>query len=230
MQFGSLKTELIYDTIKDEMAALNGGSLECALFPKSLALIEREYPQLSREQAISLVELVSNALSEKQKEKISLVATVPPAFSLKTKRIQNVVEDLIKNAKKSILLTGYSVSEFVSEMIDTLVEKSQKGVLIKIFFNDIKSQVSIEKILRYRSKFLQVYNYTNKEDKMAALHAKILMVDDADVLISSANLSYHGMAGNIEIGTQVCSEKIFKQINELFKQLLFSKVFTAVNE
>ena len=222
MQFGSLKTELIYDTIKDEMAALSGGSLECALFPKSLALIEREYPQLSREQAISLVELVSNALSEKQKEKISLVATVPPAFSLKTKRIQNVVEDLIKNAKKSILLTGYSVSEFVSEMINTLVEKSQKGVLIKIFFNDIKSQVSIEKILRYR--------YTNKEDKMAALHAKILMVDDADVLISSANLSYHGMAGNIEIGTQVCSEKIVKQINELFKQLLFSKVFTAVNE
>lgn len=69
---------------------------------------------------------------------------------------------MIKNAKKSILLTGYSVSEFVSEMIDTLVEKSQKGVLIRIFFNDIKSQVSIEKILRYRSKFLQVYNYTNK--------------------------------------------------------------------
>lgn len=137
---------------------------------------------------------------------------------------------MIKNAKKSILLTGYSVSEFVSEMIDTLVEKSQKGVLIRIFFNDIKSQVSIEKILRYRSKFLQVYNYTNKEDKMAALHAKILMVDDVDILISSANLSYHGMAGNIEIGTQVCSEKIAKQINELFKQLLFSKVFTAVNE
>lgn len=168
--------------------------------------------------------------NEKGEEKISLVATVPPAFSLKTKRIQNVVEDLIKNAKKSILLTGYSVSEFVSEMIDTLVEKSQKGVLIRIFFNDIKSQVSIEKILRYRSKFLQVYNYTNKEDKMAALHAKILMVDDVDILISSANLSYQGMAGNIEIGTQVCSEKIAKQINELFKQLLFSKVFTAVNE
>lgn len=69
MQFGSLKTELIYDTIKDEMAALNGGSLECALFRKSLALIEREYPQLSREQAISLVELVSNALSENKKKR-----------------------------------------------------------------------------------------------------------------------------------------------------------------
>ena len=55
-------------------------------------------------------------------------------------------------------------------------------------------------------------------------------MEDVDVLISSANLSYHGMTGNIEIGTQVRSEKIAKQINELFKQLLFSKVFTAVNE
>ena len=45
MQFGSLKTELIYDTIKDEMAALNGGSHECALFPKSLALIEQKNQQ-----------------------------------------------------------------------------------------------------------------------------------------------------------------------------------------
>lgn len=229
MQFGSLKTELIFSTIKNEIAALNGGNFECGLFPKSLKLIEQEYPQLSKEQAMSLIELVGNALYEKQKETVSLVATIPPSFSLKTKRIQNVVEEMIKNAKKSILLTGYSVSEFVSELIDLLVVKSQKGVLVKIFFNDI-SQSSIGKILRYKGKFLQVYNYTNKDDKMAALHAKILAVDNDDVLISSANLSYHGMAGNIEIGTQVHSEKMVRQINELFKQLLFNKIFTEVNE
>lgn len=230
MQFGSLKTELIFSTIKNEIVSLNGGVFECGLFPKSLKLIEQEYPQLSKEQAMSLIELVGNALYEKQKETVSLVATIPPSFSLKTKRIKNVVEEMIKNAKKSILLTGYSVSEFVSELIDLLVAKSQKGVLVKIFFNDISGQSSIEKIIRYKGKFLQVYNYTNKDDKMAALHAKILAVDSDDVLISSANLSYHGMAGNIEIGTQVHSEKMVRQINELFKQLLFNKIFTEVNE
>ena len=143
MQFGSLKTELIFSTIKNEIAALNGGDFECGLFPKSLKLIEQEYPQLSKEQAMSLIELVGNALYEKQKETVGLVATIPPSFSLKTKRIQNVVEEMIKNAKKSILLTGYSVSEFVSELIDLLVAKSQKGVLVKIFFNDIKLSFSI---------------------------------------------------------------------------------------
>lgn len=229
MQFGSLRTELIYDTIKSEILAINEGNITKAFFPKSIELIKKEYPQLKEEQVLSIIELVGNALLEKR-EKISLVATVPLAFSLKTKRIQNVAEELIKNAKKSILLTGYSVSGFISKIIDLLIEKSQKGVLVKIFFNDLQSQSSVKKILDYRSKFLQVYDYTNREDKMAALHAKIIVVDKKETLISSANLSYHGMSGNIEIGTCISSEKVAKQIEELFKELLFYKIFRRVQE
>lgn len=229
MQFGSLRTELIYDTIKSEILAINEGNITKAFFPKSIELVKKEYPQLEEEQVLSIIELVGNALLEKR-EKISLVATVPLAFSLKTKRIQNVAEELIRNAKKSILLTGYSVSGFILKIIDLLIEKSQKGVLVKIFFNDLQSQSSVKKILEYRSKFLQVYDYTNREDKMAALHAKIIVVDKKETLISSANLSYHGMSGNIEIGTCISSEKIAMQIEELFKDLLFNKTFRAVRE
>ncbi len=229
MQFGSLRTELIYDTIKSEILAINEGNVTKAFFPKSIELVKKEYPQLEEEQVLSIIELVGNALLEKR-EKISLVATVPLAFSLKTKRIQNVAEELIRNAKKSILLTGYSVSGFILKIIDLLIEKSQKGVLVKIFFNDLQSQSSVKKILEYRSKFLQVYDYTNREDKMAALHAKIIVVDKKETLISSANLSYHGMSGNIEIGTCISSEKIAMQIEELFKDLLFNKTFRAVRE
>lgn len=229
MQFGSLRTELIYDTIKSEILAINEGNITKAFFPKSIELVKKEYPQLEEEQVLSIIELVGNALLEKR-EKISLVATVPLAFSLKTKRIQNVAEELIRNAKKSILLTGYSVSGFILKIIDLLIEKSQKGVLVKIFFNDLQSQSSVKKILEYRSKFLQVYDYTNREDKMAALHAKIIVVDKKETLISSANLSYHGMSGNIEIGTCISSEKIAMQIEELFKDLLFNKTFRSVQE
>lgn len=229
MQFGSLRTELIYDTIKSEILAINEGNITKAFFPKSIELVKKEYPQLEEEQVLSIIELVGNALLEKR-EKISLVATVPLAFSLKTKRIQNVAEELIRNAKKSILLTGYSVSGFILKIIDLLIEKSQKGVLVKIFFNDLQRQSSVKKILEYRSKFLQVYDYTNREDKMAALHAKIIVVDKKETLISSANLSYHGMSGNIEIGTCISSEKIAMQIEELFKDLLFNKTFRSVQE
>lgn len=230
MQFGSLRTELIYDAIKSEINAISSGDIASAYFPKSLALLEREYPQISEKQAFSIIELVCNALMENKKEKINLVATVPPSFSLKTKRIQNTAEEFIKNAQKSILITGYSISGFISELLDLLVDKSQKGVLVKIYLNDIKKQSSIEKLLRYRGKFLQIYDYTNTEDKMAALHAKILVVDNCKVLISSANLSYHGMSGNIEIGTSIVSERIAKQLDNLFRDLLFSKVFSEIQD
>ena len=38
---------------------------------------------------------------------------------------------------------------------------------------------------------------------MAALHAKVIVVDGIQTLITSANLSYHGQEGNIELGTFV---------------------------
>ena len=228
MQLGSLRTELIYDTIKSELASFGNGEITSACFPQSVKALKEEYPQLDDQQVISLLEIVIQAISESRKEKINLVATVPPSFSLKTRRIQNVTIDLIKNAQKSILLTGYSVSGFIAELIDLLIEKSQKGVFIKVFLNDVKNQLSIDKLLRYKSKFLQIYDYNNHNDKMSALHAKMLVIDNNQTIISSANLSYHGMAGNIELGTYINSERIAKQIEELFRDLLFNNVFVAI--
>lgn len=44
-------------------------------------------------------------------------------------------------------------------------------------------------------------------------------------LITSANLSYHGQEGNIEMGTYIESATIARQVDEVFTKLLFSKVF-----
>jgi phosphatidylserine/phosphatidylglycerophosphate/cardiolipin synthase-like enzyme len=147
---------------------------------------------------------------------------------LKTKRINNAVNEIVENAKKSLLITGYSISEFVEDIIDTIIEKSQRGLFVKVFINYLSKQKSIDKLLRYQGKFLQLYNYANNDDKMAALHAKIILADGKRAIISSANLSYHGMAGNIEIGTLIHSEKLGKQIEEFFKGLIFQKVFKFV--
>lgn len=228
MRFGSLKSELIYNTIIEELTSIGDGDISAALFPNSLRLLSKEFSGLDERQYLSIIELIANAYLVGKQEKVSLVATVPPSFSLKTKRIQNVAEEMIRGAQKSVMLTGYSISGFIDNLMDELISKSQKGILVKIFINDIQSQSSIDKLVRYKSRFLQLYNYINEEDKMAALHAKILTVDGKKTLISSANLSYHGMSGNIELGTIIDSVKIAKQVEELFKDLLFSKVFTQL--
>lgn len=54
------------------------------------------------------------------------------------------------------------------------------------------------------------------------------MVDQAETLITSANLSYHGQEGNIELGTRIVSPEIAKQVDDIFTKLLFLKVFVEV--
>ena len=63
---------------------------------------------------------------------------------------------------------------------------------------------------------------------MAALHAKVISVDQKKTLITSANLSYHGQQGNIELGMLAESRKIAKQLDDVFTKLIFEKVFTEV--
>ena len=47
---------------------------------------------------------------------------------------------------------------------------------------------------------LPVYTWQNDEDAIAKLHAKILIADRRDLLITSANLTGYGMRRNLEFG------------------------------
>ncbi|WP_423827215.1 phospholipase D-like domain-containing protein [Sharpea azabuensis] len=47
---------------------------------------------------------------------------------------------------------------------------------------------------------------------MAALHAKVISVEQKKTLITSANLSYHGQQGNIELGMLVESKKLSNRL------------------
>ena len=164
-------------------------------------------------------------------DSIELVITAPETFRIKTKKTRDVVEKLIKNAEKSVVMTGYSISDYFTGMLDTIIAKSQQGVYVRFYVNDIeKSRASLVKMLAYRSKYLQFFEYEkNSDDKMAASHAKILTIDSDKSLVSSANLSYHGLSGNIEMGFLVRSADKAKQIEELLKELVRMHVYKKIS-
>lgn len=134
----------------------------------------------------------------------------------------------VTGAKSSILITGYSLSEYFGDLVDCLIRKSQEGVLIKFFVNHIENQKTFDRLCSYKSRFLKIYNYPKQDDKMSALHAKVISVDQKDTLITSANLSYHGQEGNIELGACIHSKEVAKQVDDLFTKLLFSNIFEEV--
>lgn len=161
-------------------------------------------------------------------DKVSLVVTAPPSFSINARATMNVVMTMLEEANSSIIITGYSLSSYFADLVDIIIQKSQSGVFVKFFVNDIDSQESFDKLLRYKGRFLKIYNYKKSEDSMAALHAKMISVDQNKTLITSANLSYHGQQGNIELGMLAESKKIAKQVDGVFTELVFKKEFIEI--
>lgn len=219
MPGGNLNREILFNTIKGD--ASSGSS-------NAVSLIKKRFPELSEPQCEDIIGIISGAMEMQDGDKVSLVVTAPPSFAINARTTMNVVQSMINDAERNILITGYSLSSYFSDLVDTIVQKSQRGVFVKFFVNDIDKQPGFDKILRYKGRFLKIYNFHPSEDEMAALHAKVISVDQKQTLITSANLSYHGQQGNIELGTLIESKQIAKQIDDVFTKLIFSKVFSEV--
>lgn len=219
MSTGSINLDILLNQIREDAIARTN---------EAVTEIKKRYPKLSDKEAQEIHALVVAAASETDKSKASLVVTAPPSFAIRASSTKITVDSMISNAKSSILITGYSLSDYFGDMIDCLIRKSQSGVFVKFYVNHIEDQASFDKLCRYKGRFLKIYNYPKQDDKMSALHAKVISVDQKETLITSANLSYHGQEGNIELGTHIISPEIARQVEDVFTRLLFSKVFQEV--
>ena len=213
---------LIADAVRDY--SIRGND---EVFQSIIIELKKHFENCS-EEIMDILSLCVKMYSLEHSESAELVITSPDSFKVKSRKTKDVIYSLVKDASKSITITGYSISDFFKEMLDVIIRKSQQGVFVKLFVNDIGNQKAFERLCSYKSKFLKIYNYPKRDDKMAALHAKVIVVDQAETLITSANLSYHGQEGNIELGTRIVSPEIAKQVDDVFTKLLFSKVFIEV--
>lgn len=223
MSTGNVNLDILLNAIKD--TAPDSSDRQSTANAPVVNLIKKRYPNLSPAEAEEIYLLVSSALMANQGDRSELVVTAPPSFSVKARSTVNTVSSMILRAQNSILITGYSLSGYFGDLVDCMIQKSKSGVLIKFFANGLEGQAEFEKLLKYRGRFLRIYNYQKPKDPMSSLHAKVICVDQSKTLITSANLSYHGQEGNIEMGTYIESATIARQVDEVFTKLLFSKVF-----
>lgn len=194
--------------------------------------IKKTFSNISDADAWQIIGLCVTLCSKQKNENAELAITAPPSFRLKARKIIDVVEDMLKNASRSITLTGYAVSDYFTEMLDTIILQSQKGVYVRLYLNDYEKQKKqLKRLMDLRSKFLRVYDYQkHSDDAMSALHAKTIVVDEKEILVSSANLSYHGMEGNIEMGIRLESKDKSVQIEEVLKEMIRMKMFVELGK
>lgn len=219
MSTGNLNLDLFLNDLLDSLGSDRNQALEA---------VKKRYPKLNDREAEEICSVIQSIKKENKNETVSLAVTAPPSFAIKARSTKTTVEAMIKGAEKSILITGYSLSDYFDDLVETIIQKSRTGVFVEFFVNNIETQKNVDKLQRYKGRFLRIYDYVSSLDTMSALHAKVISVDGETTLITSANLSYHGQEGNIELGTLCQSTEIAEQVKDFFTQLVFKKVFVEV--
>lgn len=224
-----INIDLIVETIMDDFEKCLKRP-DIPAFERSIQELRRRFPDMDEKGLMDIISLVCTACSRNTDDKCELVITAPASFRLRARRTEDVVGQLIMRACRSITITGYSISDYFDGMLDSMIQKSTTGVYVNLYVNDVeKHGEQLQRAMSYRGQYLRLYEYNGVEaDQMAALHAKMIVVDGVSSLVSSANLSYHGMQGNIEMGILIQSADKAGTIEGLLKELRRMKVFLPV--
>ncbi|KOP81467.1 hypothetical protein AMS60_02595 [Bacillus sp. FJAT-21945] len=189
--------------------------------------IRKLFPNLTLLEISSFLYLIKKERENHKglENKVDIVGTFPNNLDVDLRQTVSVVRQLILEAEKSILITGYSISEFINEIIEILLNRSRQGVKVQFFIDKgINPQAFFSR--DFTNVNFRIYQY-RKNENFSSLHAKVIMSDNKKAFVSSSNLSYNGLVNNIEIGTLISGEKV-NSIAKLFEKLLLKDMFVEL--
>jgi phosphatidylserine/phosphatidylglycerophosphate/cardiolipin synthase-like enzyme len=178
-----------------------------------LALMSAYHTKTKYEQNQNKVELAWNGPFSRQ--------------SVVTKSIYTTMIEMIYSMKSEVFLVGYSFSsksEPIIEIVDRLRSAANRGcrVWIALHNNQYNNLGRFQRMWGDGPPY-ELY-YWNVQEENVSLHAKLLLVDERDFLITSANLTEHGMKKNIEIGLRYTGGNVPGKIKKHFLNLVQERV------
>lgn len=155
---------------------------------------------------------------------VQIVCTAPFATRVPVRTTFATSIEMIRTAKREILVVGYLFTKGAQQVLRELAAAGRaRAVAVTLVGNRLTEHLSLLKSVWGRQSCRP--NLLSREidpaDTLAALHAKLLVCDRHDALITSANLSSHGLHHNIEIGIRVKSAEMSSLID--FVQSMASK-------
>ena len=132
------------------------------------------------------------------------VATLPPESPGTARPTEQAVRQMVGGATSEIILIGYELTN--RGLIDQLADAASRGATVILICD--RSRGAAPRILEIWPSPTpppRIYHDRKRDDSAtyAAMHAKCLLVDGSDLLVTSANFTFHGLRGNIEIGVRL---------------------------
>lgn len=193
--------------------------------------LNRLFPNSSSEEKINFLYLMTRAYNRSNLGKIQLIWSGPSVSGLPGRDTEIVFEDYISSAQESIILSIYSLSEYANSLIDLLEKKIKQGIYVELYVNDYDSKKELlDKIIGLDKSRAFVYEYTGAKNDTQSLHAKVLTIDNEKSIITSSNLSYNGLDGNLELGVILNSKEKAKEIRLIFNTLIEKYYFRRIKK
>ncbi len=119
-----------------------------------------------------------------------------------SKKVQKDMEELFKNAKESIEVAIYNISD--RKIVEVLNDAANRGIKVKLYFYKKKAELS-DKI--------------DAVKVMDKLHTKLAIVDKKIVIFGSANWTSESFSENYEVIYISDKEKIVEEFNSFYKTI-----------
>jgi cardiolipin synthase A/B len=170
--------------------------LRAAPSPQDLAVALRGAAALQRE-------------VEARQPRVEVAWTFPGTVRPGLRTTGGVARDVISAARSSLLIVGYSVTVdpalagLAAQTVTAVADAANRGVVVTAVLHRAANREALIASWRVGVSLPRVFTWPEADDPMAAVHAKVLIADRADALVTSANLTYHGFERNLEMGIRI---------------------------
>jgi len=180
--------------------------------------------------ALALASAAHSYQTAREQTGIEIVWTGPTTGVIPLRRTEQVLIEIIREAKKELLIVSFAVYN-IAEIVTEMEKAVTRGVALTIVVETPESgqgkiPFGIESLLtnqiKAKARILK-WPYEKREKdgngKSGSLHAKCAVADRATVLISSANLTQYALNLNMEIGLRVKDKALAEKIVRHFELL-----------
>lgn len=151
------------------------------------------------------------------------VATLPSGVPNGARPTNIVVREMLEAARTQIVVLGYAFTA-AGGILDRLLGAAARGVSVLIVCD--RTNGGLTEIDENWPTFLPlplIYVNSESDDPMQKMHCKMMIVDEQDMLITSANFTYHGMLANIEFGVRLRDVASSKAAGAFVEHLIQTK-------
>lgn len=163
---------------------------------------------------------------------VEIVWTGPSKINAGVRNTKPVIEEMLKSAKQGekVTIIDYRITSNAESIVDELNSCLKDGVKIDLIVD--KSRVNEDELRKcFAEKSLTrptIYTRKDKESKFYKVHAKVIIIQDREMLVSSANLTELGTEVNFEMGLLVRGP-IVKKMMSLVTKMIEDEYFVGSN-